>query len=558
MPPAENAAVRAEHPLDLASVYMTPAIGFGQRLNPGTIDKELMRLPLRPVLQGCAVVAHLADTSIHNRAAQLELAEAMLPASVAERGLLALQQSRKLVPFSSQAAMSLALRALATCPDEGDPPPDLDRRLGRLLLAMADHLGTSLSDPDLLLLELTRLGLFYKLHGQFDWYATAASLFFETMPAMANHHEFVDVNDVTQRLAGMSIDKLWALNAAMGIYALGATKVPSFPLAVSGPSVDQELVDTWHRMNTMSIPEARVDAQRDLDSGAPWSLTTFFRRPILEIWPNAHHPIRTNLLAAKATTSGMFYLVFDLLREAGEDHMKWASFMGHAVEANGRMLLETMLPAGVEVTAPDQQAAGTGNAPKACDAVIHDGTDLVALDFVHHNLTLATQTAGSPKDLARDLRMAVVQKLEQVDTTLARELPARGQARRIFPLIVSGAPMPMSPLAHNALQQMVKADKPQVIGNDERCLPFAVLELFELRMLLATCSHNQVSMGEVLNRWLTSPLGKINFRDWLVSQDELVPGRSPIGDQWMQRMHASLGWAPPTGPQGEDHSGAPA
>ena len=37
--------------------YMTASTGFGTRMSLQTIDRQLARLPLAPVLEACAVIA---------------------------------------------------------------------------------------------------------------------------------------------------------------------------------------------------------------------------------------------------------------------------------------------------------------------------------------------------------------------------------------------------------------------------------------------------------------------------------------------------------------------
>lgn len=530
-------------PIDGVLTYMTPASGFGQRLRLETIDKTLARLPLGDVLLTCAVVAHLADQSMTDRDGRFALARGFLPLDVVDRAQSSMERDRTLASLSSQQALTVALRALTACSDAAPAgaSPLLDRRLGGLMLAVGDHLSYRTDDKSTLLLDLVRAGLFYRLNGILEWYSTAEALFFRTMPSLIGHPQYVDAARVVEELAGFPLDVFWALNACYGFYVFNSDRLQRFPFPLDeAASTDRKLVDRWLELNVLPTALGRNSAAEDLARRAPWSFTTFLKRPLVEVAPGTYFPIRTQLLAQKATTAGMFYFIFDLLKEAGEDHQRWANFMGSAVEAHGQQILQEFASSSAVLSFPEKERTGNpARWPKACDAMLAIGDDVVVIDFVHRNLSLPTQATGGYEDLELDLRRAVQEKVGQLDATLERRLASGGPIHRLYPVIVTGAPLPLNPAVRQEIDRLVQELQPKVIGIDQRCRQLGILELYELKMLLQTAAANDMTVTDLLERWYSVPLRSNNLRDWIVQTSLSVTAVGP-GDEWEKRAFAIL------------------
>lgn len=522
--PSMAELVKTPWPLDLLLVYITPSSdGVGQRLNIRTLDKRLSALPLRPVLRILASVAHRADRAISDKEERLALARDLLrPGRVRDRALSLIGSGpRSLV--SSQEALVMAQRALLACPDQVEGPSDeqLGYELGELLIGLGDHLGArSRGDRDVLLLELVRLGLFYRLHGLGDWYATAYGVFFETIPTMTDDHEYVDVDQLLRSEIGLSLAHYWGLSATVGVVALGDKQLHTYPKQIGG--LPHDVLERWFAVQTQTIIEARTRAQADLATGSPWALETFFLRPILsEVGPGGGYPMRSQFLALKATLIGMHYLVSSLLRTQDvERSLAWSRFFGRAIERYGRGLLDTLLNGRATVSFPDVERPAGSSTPPACDFYIDDGAAVVAGDFVHRSLTLVTQTTGPPAALDADLRLAVTTKADQIEATLCAKEPS---AERLYPLIVMSGPLPMNPSLAVKIEELLAARSRRFVGTDERCSPVLVLELHELRMLLLTAAKNDLPVTAVIEAWQSSPLRANSIRDWLTTQSGCVP-----------------------------------
>lgn len=354
---------------------------------------------------------------------------------------------------------------------------------------------------------------------------------------MASDHEYIDVGQVVLDRLGIPLDVYWATSAAVGIAVMGDRQLHVFPKQIG--MLPPEVLERWFAIHTQSVGDARRLVAADLAVGSPWALTTFFAKPILQgVGDDGDYPIRPQLLALKATLVGMYYLVFDLLRaEVGDRHLQWSRVFGRCVESYGRRLFQTLLVRPETLRFPDEGRRGP-NDPKACDVLVDEGRSLIALDFVHRVLNLATQTSGTPADLERDLELGIVEKIDQVDVTLAAALAGRADVERVFPVIVMSGPLPMSPIAEAHIARLVAVGERRVVGADDRCRPVAVMELHELKMFLRTASENGVSPSDLLEAWLQSSLGANNFRDWLLCQSDVTPGRSQPGEDWEQLVFA--------------------
>src|SRR5262245_8548925 len=525
------------NPLDLYLVYLTPSESrVGQRLSLATIDTRLADLPLRPVLRLLALTAHRADQAVDRPEERVALARDLLRPGKTQSKAISIVRAGGAALISSQHALALALRALLQCPDENfNPPNDLPYRLGELLLALGEHLSEGRGrDDEELLLELVRLGLFYRLNGIADWYSTAHDLFFGILPTMRDDHEYIDVQDLVLDRLGLTLDQYWGISATVGVAVMGDSKLHVFPKQIG--ALPPDVMERWFATQTQTVDEARLLAREDVETQSPWAFATFIRKPILEaIGPDGNYPVRPQLLALKATVTGMYHVVFDLLKESGDDHhLRWSRLFGRTVQKYGRRLLQGSLPRPETVSFPDDGRSGARE-PKACDVLIDDDQSLIAIDFVHRILMLSTQTSGPTAALERDLSLAIVEKVDQIEQTVVEIIDVRAhEVDRIYPVVVMSGPLPMTPVAEGRIEELIARTPRRIVGADDRCRPVAVLELHELKMFLRTVVENTISPADLLERWLRSSLGGNNFREWLLRQTDITPGRSKPGDTWEQ------------------------
>jgi len=514
-------------PLDFYGVFLTLKNDFGMQTTHDRIDAALAMLPMSEVLWILAQLANRADHA--GRDGQVELAQQLVPAPLLPRALQLVSNPPRVVT-SPQLVLQLALRALLECDPSGDPPADpeeLARILGLLLLAIADHVPHDSSSPETLMLELVRNELFFRVHGQLDRYEEAYELFLHTLPRLAGHPDFLDVDAVLRQAHGVSLEEFWTLTVAAGVIAVGDPRPLTFPLRIDGDPINPQTLASWESAWAIDLPSAQALAREDVASGSGWSFTAFYERPILTSSDGRRFAMRAHYLSDKATPTGMFWAVARAWKQLGRDYEQWARLFGAAVEARGLQLVAEHAGDPARLLDDDQLRTmwGAGSGDKVCDLLVLYPEAWVAFEFVHRSLTKATQTTGAHHDLLRDLELAVLEKADQLDATLARGLATDTlpSPDRIFPVVVTGASLPANPPLSKAVAAALTARQPKVLGVDPRCRRLSLIDLFELRNLLDLARAQGATIPSLLEAWVGSTIPDLSLRNWLTTDGPGLP-----------------------------------
>lgn len=544
------AGIRHTTAIDLTAAYLSLSADFELELPLETIREYLQRLPRDEVIWVLAQIAHRVDRAswwADNRAAlQNDLVSQLLPASLQRRARLLLRERGRAIT-SSQAAVRLALHALIECGRDVPPidPATLARALGLLMLGVADHFEASVNtdDPADLTLELVRNDIFYRLHGVVDWYDEAFEIVFSVLPSLTRHPDYFSVEDVIGRAFGLGLLDFWCLTAATGLLAGGSADTPRFPVSLERGRVDADVIRRWERAWSILADDATALAAGDLASGSTWSFTAFYERPILILREDLRFAVRSHYLVEKASPTGVFWAVARARRELGLHYEPWSRLFGAAVEERGRALVVRHVEDPSRILTESQLTArwSGARAQKVCDLIAIYPDAWIAFEFVHRNLTRATQADGAYRDLIIDIERAVVEKLVQIDDSLARLFAEADPPRpaRVFPVVVIGAAFPANPLVAIAVSDLLNRAGMSVIGVDPQCRRPSVIDLFELRYLLAVARSSATFVPDLLEAWLASELGSSSFRNWLATDGPGVP-RGDSDPGWMRDVSACL------------------
>ena len=336
--------------------------------------------------------------------------------------------------------------------------------------------------------------------------------------------------------AGLPLELFWALTTTFAVAVANDPGSYRFPKYTETDHVDNADVDRWDRFWSTSIAEAKTAAQTDL-AGGVWLFNTFYNTPLLEVSDNTRMVIRPWFLANKATPTG-YYGAVERLLDADVDTARWGRLFGKAVEELGRTLVDEHCQS-AELLADEDAIRAAWGEGKACDMVIL-GEDWLAIDFVHRRISRETGTTGDFTWLAKDLRIGVIDKLTQIDATLARGVKADGPPTgKMYPLVVLGAPFPVNGLVLNEIDRMLEDADPEVIGVEmERCAAPIIMDIGEFWMLLEVAENHGAAPTSLLRDWLSSNLGIVSFRNWLVTAG---PGQPPVPSEHRRyARHARL------------------
>jgi len=525
--------------MDLMAIYLSPVVGVGPRLRAETIDKRLAQLPLIPVLLLLAQINFRADVvdSVQDRIA---FAQYLLPSAIARRAIELMRSDAQYHVVGSQVVTRFAFRALVNCDARsgGAVPTNLPQRLGELLLSYAGIVEEESDATEEISLEIVRLELWYRLRDYDRWYEVAHRIIFEILPSLRGHADWIDSRQILEDAAGMTLDLFWALTTTFGVAVANDRNSFRFPKYTDTDHVDNADIDRWDRFWSTSLDEARMAAQADLANGL-WLFNTFYNKPLLDLGNGTSIVIRPWFLANKATPTGFYATVEQLMGNDREMTGKWGRLFGQAVDKLGRTLIAEHCP-GVQLLADETAIRSAWGDGMACDSVIL-GDDWLAIDFVHRRISRETGTTGDLTYLAKDLQIGVVDKLIQIDATLARGVETSGAPQgKMYPLVVIGSQFPINGLVLNEIDRMLDVKQPKVIGVDRvKCAPPLVVDVGEFWMLLEVAQNKGVTPASLIEDWLSSPLGLVSFRNWLVTNG---PGQPPVptGTRRRYANHAAL------------------
>lgn len=533
-------------PIDLAFYYLTASMGLGQALTISSIRSRLGRFNRSQVLATLSAICSQADRAENRELAdRLRLANWLFAGPTATQIEGRLRADRHAYPMSAQTVVNLGLHAMDVCGDGAadGSQEDVRHRLALLLLAFADHAESGGRSRDEMAVEITRQVLFHSINDLSTWLELSGRLYLDVMPRMTSDPDYVDVDQVIADAHGMSFERFWALTALNGIAACESDEVKRLPVRIEGWDVTDDEARSWLNAWSLAPADASAAARRDIATGSGWSFETYVDQPLVRT-DTVHGPaiaVRPAWLAAQATPHRMFWSVRHQFVAAGGSHGAWSQFFGRAAEQLGRDIIDEHIPPGTAVlTEHDVETWGPG---RNCDAVIIDD-DVVAIDFVYHQLTKGSAGTGDFIDLADDLRKTATDKLLQIDHTLWKGMTG-GHVNPvvIYPLVVVGAPFPINALVRETVEQQLETHTPKVIGVDPRCQRPMIVDLASFLMMMQSVSAHQMRVADVLRSWSESGLADVPLGDWLVSDG---PAARDASVSWHRRVFNAVGLRGPS------------
>ena len=520
---------RGADPPENVIEYLLPSRhGVGQRLALGTIDRRLRKVPLGESLLRLSRMCFRAERAGGrpvNVAAQLRLVQEYLPTGWRRRANEILEhQFHQCVVFSPQVIVLLGIRLMAVSQDDDRQFPlgRLDSELGALCLAFADHVEQGSRSPDTITLETLRLQLFYGEAEHAGWLSVAGRLFFDTLPRLATHPAWCDPLRRFESETGICVQYFWAITMLQGMAASYSDEHFKFPANTEPPSISPEDLDRWRALMASPLADAMEAARVDIAQPVSWSMSAVWKRPVIDIARSKGPVLRGWLLQMQAEPSQMFWHIRDVVVGQGVPHRQWSDLYGAAVEDLGiELLTEHVSPSEILVESEFvQRWKIPPNSKRADAAIITDRGDLVVIDFVSRQFTRDTTTIGDFSALARDLRLGVIEKLEQVDATLNRAIKSGDGKERLFPVVVLAGRFPMFPPLDQTVNEGLETLGMSVIGVHPDCRPWMALDLANWMMLLRISTLTATSVPDLRDAWQRSPLGRTSFREWAVQLDD--------------------------------------
>lgn len=535
--------------MDHIGIYLTAGLGVGQRLNLSTIDDRLRRLPLKQSLVMLSELSFKVDrVSVPplDTAAQIEIASHVFPPQfMAAATPLLLQARPRVFAVSPQVCLLLGIRLLAVNEDDsGEIDPDrLGRQLGALCLALGDHVDAGPLTAESTILEILRLGVFYGKSGHPGWLSLAGRLFFDVLPTLAEDPAWVDPLNRFEIGTGLSLERFWAITSLQALAATHSDEFFQFPTNILERPIPDADLDAWRKLLLVSLPDAMSAARVDVAKPLAWSMSSVWKRPIIDLGEGRGPVLRGSLLQVQAEPSQMFWHVRDAIVAQGVPHQTWSTLYGKAVEVLGLHLLrEHVDPAKIlDETAMIESWQIPAGSKRADAAIVTDDGDLVVIDFVSRQFTQETTATGDFNALAKDLRLGVVEKIEQIDVTLRHAVAAGSGTKRIFPVVVISGPFPMFPPLDGVVDEALAGSSLEVVGRHPLCRSWMVLDLLSYLNLLRIAVARNICVPDLLDQWQQSTLARSEFREWALIDGPAkgLPGGG-LPDDWQYRVSGYL------------------
>jgi hypothetical protein len=529
---------------DFVLGYLTPEDLGLARVSIGEIDKLLSGVTLVDALTLLGRMADHADRALGSPEEETELVRTYLPPEQAHRAVTKIQEMPGAV-LSAQLPLLLARQATQVCPADTagatwDPHSSLLTcwALGILAVAIGDAATSALTDEDLAL-DLARAQHFFRVVHDLE-YEDAYDVLFVSLPTVDCP---VDLDEVVLAHYGVSFRTLWAVTAVMSHAYLKAPEQARKLLDLMRPEVKQAWLDLW----SVTPQEAAKAWAGDDASAAPWDLSGFFKRPLIDFgaagqFANVYLPIRSQFLAEKALINEALWIVADLL--ATPERKALLTAAGKAFERTAvRRVCEYVCDSRRFLT-EGQLKELVGEAGGLCDLVVLYPDEWVAFEFVRHSLSKPALTKGDYASLMRDLQMGAVGELCQIDATVSKMLKAEvfQSPHRILPVVVVGGHLSINLLTHAAVMAGFSQRQPQVLTVDSRCYPPAFLDLGDLRLAMMAAEQLHSTLSDVLCEYLDSDLSTMPFTFWLKdAHPDVKPLRSP-GDPLPEWLGKAKQW----------------
>jgi hypothetical protein len=335
-------------------------------------------------------------------------------------------------------------------------------------------------------------------------------------------HERVDA--ALEEVYGVTLEELWTALVIEWLRASAGTgTIPPIigPWPASG--MDKARFESARNSIRQDVAQLKELVAADTALDTPWQFMAFRNRPVTRTDNGVDLVVRPAFVGEKATLTGMFHLIGAAYRHKYGDaqYGSYAGEVGMAVDRRCRELIADATPETARVIWEDELSATvTSDSRKTCDAVWIMGRRWVAMDFVHRQPSMAAQATGDVEDLAKELRLSVVEKLYQVDETLHRLLSsARDQdydrPNEVLPVIVNGAGSPVMGIVATVMMESLRKERWRTFGHDSRVLQPAVIGLDDLERAAALAKAGKANLGSLLARWKRSRLATASFSYWL-------------------------------------------
>jgi hypothetical protein len=273
--------------------------------------------------------------------------------------------------------------------------------------------------------------------------------------------------------------------------------------------------------------------------GTTYGSLTFERFPLFEGEPGVYMAVSMPALQRRIT-EGVFHLLAEGAEKEGRDRRTYTSKFGPSFQ----LLVEQTLRRGndasgsaVPIIADQVYGKSRGKRRRSSDVILGYDRNPVFVEVVSGPLRIGTLTRGDRDDFAADLKRLVIDKAEQLETSIqdfmSGQLVLDGidptTVGRIWPVIVSSHSFPHRDTIHSEVQNCIGTAG---CLQDERVGPLAILSSEELFFCEGFMQQGKTFLA-LISGWKSSPNAAHPFKNYLI---ELGGGQAPGSDHFERRF----------------------
>lgn len=528
------AAVRVPAPIDLAQMFVTAEDVLGFTPPPGYVIEQLRRLPLADALTWCAqLLSWVECPDAGDKRTDAELARSLITGSASEKvqNLLQDRTRRLVIP---QGVLVLAKLATLYCPKAVDAAEPAN--MIAALLTVSSYLsGSAGPDPETGNKGLSGLppGLAREIvaNQYFNVNRDEKGLFARFVRRFLHDDGVGGLREFYHDATGVLLDDIVVV--ALGLWSRAVKHEPR-----TGPGWFDSLGWDTDRLDAalalIATPENDLRAQivDDVENfGMDWHFYAFGRHPVVRLSDDSLVLMSPRLLLERVFGWLPIFDVEDGFKKQGQSK-KAARAMTRFRSATEKYALETLASIvgnnpTVRLFDEDALKAAYG-APgvRIADVAIDYGDAMVVIEVNSGRLKTPTVAALSDDALREDVGKLVINKAEQVDSTIrqirADEARLTGSAavRRFYPVVVVAEGFPTNPIT----TEMV-ADELGAAGylRDADVAPLQVLDLEDLEIIEALQEHGGPSLRDLLDSKPNGGLARMDMKSFILAELRLRP-----------------------------------
>jgi hypothetical protein len=382
----------------------------------------------------------------------------------------------------------------------------------------------------------------------------ATELFFRENPELANHPDFLDLNEVFERTTGLSIHSyvLAFLSLVAPLYRIDTTNFMVESAAVPHTFFTNDQlrftptqIRSFFDLTGFSVEGfiAEMQTAYERDAVKPFYYLPFEKSPIVDF---AGAAVCSSLpLLERKLTSGIYHILFDTPKHNGDVTYKpkfqrffgaiFARYVSDTFLRIGKYEDDRLVKGNKTKLRPStwisemvmQQALNfpEDKRPRLCDGLLLIRDTIFAVEIKAKVFSLGARSGSDEEAFFSRMEEIAIDSADQINSTIAQIAGgnfaslgiAADSIRRVFPLVISLQELFLNKPLALWLNARLSAERLLTQSNvsSMRIYPLELLDVSDLEWMELVVEHGSISIREVFEKKHESHLSNaISLRNW--------------------------------------------